>query len=720
MVSVARAELVYVGDDAGVTVIDSGTATILRTDPTFVPQALALSPEGRVLYLAISSPHSQVVATDATTGAVLQEYALASPPFDVALSGDGRRLWVWAHDGYQVLDTSALAEDTDGELSPAGGFLATNRDGSLAFVVHINLGGSLVAIDATTLEVVAEAGALYQANGILALHPDNETVYNLGWEFGPFVQITDPVRQRYGSLSERPFIGSYTSFRDIAFSADGTRGYIAHPSRSGSNLLILDTTAALNPTVLRFVDLNFAPSKIALGRRATQVYLTGSRWEKNLVAVFDTSTDQSRRLAVLPRPPHHLVVGPGGTVDIPATPAATATPSPSAAPADHSLERVYVTSQDGLIGLDARRHDIVQRIPLGAAGGLAAIGERLFVGSTDAQGVERLSRLDAATGQVLHSIAAPGVVHAIAGAPNGALWVSHSARCAEDGPCVGETGVTVFDSESLQVIGLPLVGDRRLTGPVAIGAGGGVAFHRSGFSSIGATDTASYEPLGWSPTVCCLSRVVAVHPNGHAVYALGNEFGGFVAVADWSGDGSYAPAVWVGNDPIRSDSETDIAFAGDGLRAYLPERSARLFVLDTSDPLNPSTERIIMLDHSPDRIALSADSSTAYLTNRSDASVSVVDLERGVVTDTVAVGQYPEAIVAVAIAAKDDGSDGFGSSGCQLADSARSGGTLPLLAPLLALALLAGFWKGAGRQFSNYPAARDIPRKGLEREPLPV
>ncbi|HYD49009.1 MAG TPA: hypothetical protein VEB21_11705, partial [Terriglobales bacterium] len=122
----------------------------------------------------------------------------------------------------------------------------------------------------------------------------------------------------------------------------------------------------------------------------------------------------------------------------------------------------------------------------------------------------------------------------------------------------------------------------------------------------------------------------------------------------------------------------------------------------------------------PDRIALSADSSTAYLTNRSDASVSVVDLERGVVTDTVAIGQYPEAIVAVAITAEDDASDGSGSSGCQLADSARAGNCLPLLAPLLTLALLAGFRKEREGSCPNYPAARDIPRNGLDCNLTPV
>ena len=138
--------------------------------------------------------------------------------------------------------------------------------------------------------------------------------------------------------------------------------------------------------------------------------------------------------------------------------------------------------------------------------------------------------------------------------------------------------------------------------------------------------------------------MLELHPNGHTVYALGNEFGGFIAVADLQRDIDYATYSFVrGQAQTSIDFQTDLALHPDGTRAFLPGSigpAEVLFVMDTSDPWTPTLQRVIDLPEvidfgaRPVRIALAHDGLRAYLLSRND-SVTVIETVSGAVVATI-------------------------------------------------------------------------------------
>lgn len=146
------------------------------------------------------------------------------------------------------------------------------------------------------------------------------------------------------------------------------------------------------------------------------------------------------------------------------------------------------------------------------------------------------------------------------------------------------------------------------------------------------------------PVAAAELRVLELHPNGHTVYALGNEFGGLIAVADLQRDIDYATYSFVrGQAQTLIDFQTDLAFHPDGTRAFLPGSigpAGVLFVMDTSDPWTPTLQRVIDLpevidvEARPVRIALGHDGLRAYLLSRND-SVTVIEPVSGAVVATI-------------------------------------------------------------------------------------
>jgi hypothetical protein len=159
------------------------------------------------------------------------------------------------------------------------------------------------------------------------------------------------------------------------------------------------------------------------------------------------------------------------------------------------------------------------------------------------------------------------------------------------------------------------------------------------FDSIIAIETESFTLTAKRQAICCMSGVVGLHPNGHTVYGLGNEFGGFIVIADLRRPSPYAPFFFVRGQTLGEfDSQTDIAFRPDGTQAYLPGSiglGGSLFVVDTSDPWTPIPQRVIALEKRPSRIGLTDDGLRAYLLNY-DSSITVLDVDSGTTVSTIA------------------------------------------------------------------------------------
>lgn len=307
---------------------------------------------------------------------------------------------------------------------------------------------------------------------------------------------------------------------------------------------------------------------------------------------------------------------------------------------------MYVSGAEGVGVIDVTAHTLVDTYPVGptAAVAITRDGRWLYAGNTPADGAFEVFIVDATTGQVSARLTVPGAVsNLVLSDDDRRLWVSHSARCQSAGGCTGSTGITVFKIPSHTIEATVL----NIGGQVAVDASGGVAYLvRS--TSIAALDTATFTFTSVRPAICCLSGMLELHPNGHVVYALGNEFGGFIGVADFQQPIDYATAIFVRGQALTNfDFQTDIAFRPDGSRAYLAGTigpAGALFVMDTTDPLAPSLERVIDLEAQPRRIALARDGLRAYLLN-DNPSVTVVDVDSGSVIAAIAVSSAARQIV---------------------------------------------------------------------------
>jgi DNA-binding beta-propeller fold protein YncE len=307
---------------------------------------------------------------------------------------------------------------------------------------------------------------------------------------------------------------------------------------------------------------------------------------------------------------------------------------------------VYVGGGQGVAVIDAATNAVTGTYAVGTTTALTISddGTTLYAGRA-AGGVFEVVELDAKTGDLGATRVVPGVVSHLALSDDARqLWVSHSRRCTEDGPCVGLSGITVLDMASDSTAAM----FDDLRGPVALDPTGELAYCM-GSHAIAAVDIASFTLAAERPSICCIANTLDLHPNGHTVYALGNEFGGFIAVADLRQPVDYAAPFFVrGQSMTFLDFQTDIAFHPAGTHAYLPGNIGPrgiLFVMDTSDAWAPRLERTIDLAVRPRRIALAPDGARAYLLNHDD-SVTVVEPATGAVGTTVAVPSGSADIVA--------------------------------------------------------------------------
>lgn len=303
-----RADSLFLAAGWGIAVVDSNDGTTRAFLERPAVHHLVASPDGAHLYATVVGTDERLLAIDPASGEVEAEVVLPGFPHAISLSHDGTALWVrWTRDvpGFSVFDAPTLLPFGTGGASRRAGRVAAGSDGSIGYFVEIGLGGSVVAVDAATLEEVGRAGALYEANGRLAVHPNGRSVYNLGWEFAPFVQVTEfdpeaPSGAHFASIHPMGPSGPAGSFSDIVFRADGERAFVTHQSGS---IVVLDTSIPLAPTVQRVVGgSDFSPILVAISVDEEELFLTGRADDMPAIAVLDLRTDRIVRTLALDGP----------------------------------------------------------------------------------------------------------------------------------------------------------------------------------------------------------------------------------------------------------------------------------------------------------------------------------------------------------------------------------------------------------------------------------
>ncbi len=201
-----------------------------------------------------------------------------------------------------------------------------------------------------------------------------------------------------------------------------------------------------------------------------------------------------------------------------------------------------------------------------------------------------------------------------------------------------------------------------------------VADETAGVLSVLAVDVGAFLveiPVGGSPAAVC------VHPSGTEAY-VANSADGTISVVDVTGL-TVVRTIAVGDEPVALavspsgnvlyvanraddtvgvvdltvyqqvttfavDSEpTGLAITSDNYYLLVACRAAnKLQIFDTSDLSTPAGE--VTVGQGPSAVAVTHDGFTAFVANHDDATVSFVDLDSFVLTDSVSVGTGPAAL----------------------------------------------------------------------------
>jgi YVTN family beta-propeller protein len=180
---VATGDKVFTADDTDntITVVDAASDQVSATiaSPVTNPRRLALVPNSNLLY--VMGEDSGVSMIDTTTDAVVRTQADFSDNADIAVSPDGSKTYVLTLESLDVLDTATGTTLASVPLSQLGldgkyGEAATVApDGRVYVFADDATDGALVAVDPTTLTAVSTtamgAGVVQMTTGTIAATP---------------------------------------------------------------------------------------------------------------------------------------------------------------------------------------------------------------------------------------------------------------------------------------------------------------------------------------------------------------------------------------------------------------------------------------------------------------------------------------------------------------------------------------------------------------------
>ncbi len=248
--------LAYVTNFASnsVSVIDTGDDTVV--DTVLVgngPERLAVAPDGKHVYVAISTDNDLAVI-DTTSDKVVKTVAVAGGANRVAVTPDGKRVYVAGDSGagrafVTVIDTTS--DKVVNTVAVAGGAndVAVTPDGKRVYVTGSY---AISVIDATSDMVVATIPNVYDvgSDGI-AIAPDGKHAYttNSGAAHaGCFVSVIDAVTATNMFGTRLVISGPCTA--QVAITPNGN--YIYAPLASLSDISIFAIKTATNAIEVTF------------------------------------------------------------------------------------------------------------------------------------------------------------------------------------------------------------------------------------------------------------------------------------------------------------------------------------------------------------------------------------------------------------------------------------------------------------------------------------
>jgi YVTN family beta-propeller protein len=270
------------------------------------PQALALSPDGRKLYVANSG--SVTLINTVGNAVLVPNTSLPSTPAansrGIAVSPDGKRVYVTAASGVIAMDAAlvqAIAAESVSTFSVGSAqavapqSLAISPDGARLFVADDLSGGvvRIVTLASRTYVSSANVGAGLVPISVAA-SPDGATVY---------AGIADPSRAVSDSIAVLDaktgaatgpalLLGVGAIPTAIAFAPDGRTAYVAN--RGLNTVAVIDTaTAALGSPITGF----HSPTGLAMSPDGAKLFV--SNGGDDTVTAIDIASGSKNTLSVI-------------------------------------------------------------------------------------------------------------------------------------------------------------------------------------------------------------------------------------------------------------------------------------------------------------------------------------------------------------------------------------------------------------------------------------
>ncbi|HVH74226.1 MAG TPA: hypothetical protein VM755_04855 [Stellaceae bacterium] len=300
----------YVTNSNGntVSVIDTASNQVVSTIAVgSTPCDVAVTRNAKSVYVATCfyavgqpSMDDRIYRIDGTTGQVVRS-AEAQSPDAVAVSPDGKRvyvsdvfndqLWVYGAKNLRRLGRIQLGTASNRNAVDFGpGGFAFTPDGSRIYVTDINppaSGGQpptgIAVIDAATEQVV---DFINLSGSDIAASPDGSKMYVANLEGLSVIDTTsDQVVANVVISTNQPFFS-------VAVSPDGSKVYLSTSPYSGCRGGFVAVVDAVSDTLAATIPVKGCPSGLALTPRGRKLYVAD--FESNTVSVIDTMTNKVR------------------------------------------------------------------------------------------------------------------------------------------------------------------------------------------------------------------------------------------------------------------------------------------------------------------------------------------------------------------------------------------------------------------------------------------
>jgi YVTN family beta-propeller protein len=220
----------------GIGVIDLATARLQKTLPGGTdPETLAVSPDGRTLYVA-NEDGMQLTSIDVASGTTRARVNIGVEPEGVAVRPDGKVVYVTCEGAGAVyaIDASSLQVIAKIPTRARPRAIVFARDGKLGFVSD-EIGAAITVFDTASQQVVraivlpATGDALLRPMG-LATTPDGKSLYVTTGRGGALLEIdlaSMTQKRSIAAVGQRPWGLALNTAGDMAYTANGPSGDIS-------------------------------------------------------------------------------------------------------------------------------------------------------------------------------------------------------------------------------------------------------------------------------------------------------------------------------------------------------------------------------------------------------------------------------------------------------------------------------------------------------------